>query len=281
MLKTIEKICEDVILYNGKSITLLIFLAALIFLWFFEKNKCVRTALIYLSIAELIIFACPIYAWIGMKIDEAIYYRVFWALPVGILVCYALVLFVSHFDTFGKKAVVAVMAVLLIGLNGRLVYTNSLHFRSSNAYHIPAQVIELADALKLDNYKPIAVLPAELLPFFRQYSADVFTPYGRNMIEPQWNFKSELYDAMEGNPQEYDAAKVAECARNENCAYVVLSSAKQIKGSMEEQNYFLLNFVQGYFIYMDCNYYEIYKERNLLDADVIERKEAVSAQPQA
>ncbi len=278
MLKTIEKVLEDVILYNGKSITLLLFLAALIFLWFFEKNKSIRTVLVYLSVAALAIFICPLYARIGMKIDEAIYYRVFWALPVGVIVCYVLVLIISHFDTVREKAVVFVMAALLIGVNGRLVYTNSLHFRSSNACHIPTQVIELANALKLDNYRPIAVLPAELLPFFRQYSADIFTPYGRNMIEPQWDFKSELYDAMEGNPQEYDASEVARCARNEHCAYVVLSSAKQIKGSMEEQDYFLLNFVQGYFIYMDYNYYEIYKEQNLLDADVIERGEAALAQ---
>ena len=276
MLQTIGAVFEDIVLYNGKSILFLLFLAALVFLRSVEKNKGVRTVLLYLSAAEAAIFVCPLYAWVGMKIDKAIYYRVFWALPAGVLVCYALVTLMARMDTFKGRIAVFVMALAVICLNGRLVYTNSLHFRASNAYHIPSQVIDVAEALKLDNYKPIAVLPAELLPFFRQYSGDVFTPYGRNVIEPQWHFENELYDAMEGNPNEYDAAEVARCARDEHCVYVVLSSAKQINGSMEEQNYFLLNFVQGYFIYMDYNYYEVLKDQNLLDADVIERGNAAA-----
>ena len=75
---------------------------------------------------------------------------------------------------------------------------------------------------------------------------------------------------MEGDQNVYDVAEVVRCARNEQCAFVVLSSGKQMRGSMEEQGYFLFRFVQGYFIYMDYNYYWVYKEQGLLDADVIE-----------
>ena len=45
---------------------------------------------------------------------------------------------------------------------------------------------------------------------------------------------------------------------------------------MEEENYFLLDFVQGYYIYMDYDYFEYYKEQDLLDADVIEKEKAAS-----
>lgn len=162
------------------------------------------------------------------------------------------------------------MAVLVIMLNGDLVYTKSMHVKAGNAYHIPQIVIDVADALKLENYRPIAVLPAELLPFLRQYTADIFTPYGRNILEPAWTFQNELYDAMEGDRNAYDVAEVARCARNHQCAFVVLSSGKQMHGSMEEEGYFLFRFVQGYFIYMDYNYYWVFKEQGLLDADVIE-----------
>ena len=54
------------------------------------------------------------------------------------------------------------------------------------------------------------------------------------------------------------------------CAFVVLFSGKQMRGSMEEEGYFLFRFVQNYFIYMDYNYYWVYKEQGLLDEDVIE-----------
>ncbi len=263
-------VLEDVWLYNNNSFLIPLFLTALLFLWVTETDRRLRVVLLYLVVAAGVVFLCPVYAWIGMRIDADIYYRVLWSMPAGILVCYSVVRLIAHFKRRMSRALVFVMAVLLIMMNGELVYTHSLHIRSVNAYHIPQSVIDVADALKLDNYKPIAVLPAELLPFFRQYTADVFTPYGRNILEPSWTFHNELYDAMEGDRTAYDVAEVARCARNNHCAFVVLSCAKQMNGSMEEQGYFLFRFVQGYFIYMDYSYYWVWKEQGLLDADVIE-----------
>lgn len=265
-----EAVLEDVRLYNSNSLLLPLFLIALLFLWVTEKDKNLRVVLLYLVAAIGAVFVCPVYAWVGMKIDAEIYYRVLWTLPIGILVCYSAVKLMTYFKAAVSRALVFLMAILVIVMNGDLVYTNSFHIRSVNAYHIPQQVIDVADALKLDNYTPIAVLPAELLPFFRQYTADVFTPYGRNILEPSWNFQNELYNAMEGDNTTYDVEEVARCARDEHCAFVVLSCAKQMNGSMEEQGYFLFRFVQGYFIYMDYSYYWVYKEQGLLDADVIE-----------
>ena len=265
-----EAVLEDVRLYNSNSLLLPLFLIALLFLWVTEKDKNLRVVLLYLVAAIGAVFVCPVYAWVGMKIDAEIYYRVLWTLPIGILVCYSAVKLMTYFKAAVSRALVFLMAILVIVMNGDLVCTNSFHIRSVNAYHIPQQVIDVADALKLDNYTPIAVLPAELLPFFRQYTADVFTPYGRNILEPSWNFQNELYNAMEGDNTAYDVEEVARCARDEHCAFVVLSCAKQMNGSMEEQGYFLFRYVQGYFIYMDYSYYWVYKEQGLLDADVIE-----------
>lgn len=270
LVSVMKAVAEDVVLYNNKSFLLPLFLIALLFLWVSEGDREIRVVLLYLAAVLGAVFLCPVYAWVGMKIDADIYYRVLWSLPAGILVCYSAVRLMAHFRASVSKALVLVLSVLAIMMNGRLVYTNSFHIRSVNAYHIPQQVIDVADALRLDNYKPIAVLPVELLPFFRQYTADVFTPYGRNILEPAWTFQDDLYDAMEGDRTAYDVAEVARCARDHHCAFVVLSCAKQMNGSMEEQGYFLFRFVQGYFIYMDYNYYWVYKEQGLLDADVIE-----------
>lgn len=267
---SVKTVLEDIILYNNKSFLVPLFLIALLFLWVTERDRRLRVVLVYLVTALGVVFVCPLYAWVGMKIDAEIYYRVLWSLPIGVLVCYSTVKLMLRFRSIISRGIVFVLVLIVICLNGDLVYTKTLHFKSVNAYHMPQQVIDVAEALKLENYKPIAVLPAELLPFFRQYTADVFTPYGRNILEPAWNFSNELYDAMEGDSAYYDAAEVSRCARNEHCVYVVLSCAKQIRGSMEELNYFLLDFVQGYYIYMDYNYYEVLKEQALLDADVLE-----------
>lgn len=262
-------VLEDILLYNNNSFLVPLFLIALLFLWVTEQKKRLRVALVYIVTALGVVFVFPLYAWAGIRIDAEIYYRVLWALPMGILVCYSAVKLMMRFQGIIGRGLVFVLALLVICINGDLVYTKTLHFKSVNAYHMPQQVIDVAEALKLDNYTPIAVMPAELLPFFRQYTADVFTPYGRNILEPAWSFSNELYDAMEGDKAYYDAVEVARCAREEHCAYVVLSCAKQIRGGMEEQNYFLLDFVQGYYIYMDYHYYDVYKEQGLLDADVL------------
>ncbi len=273
MRSAMNTIIEDVILYNNNSFLVPLFLIALLLLWMMEKDRKLRVALVYLVTGVAVIFLCPLYAWIGMRIDEDVYYRVLWSLPMGILVCYSAVKLMTRWKTLLSKGLVFILTILLIMMNGKFVYANTLHFKSVNLYHIPQQVIDVADALKLDNYRPIAVLPAELLPFFRQYTADIYTPYGRNILEPAWTFQNELYDAMEGNNAFYDVQEVARCARDEHCAFVVLSCAKQMQGSMEEQGYFLFRFVQGYYIYMDYTYYQVYKEQGLLDADVIEAGE--------
>lgn len=270
LVSVMETVIEDIILYNNNSFLMLLFLIALFFLWLLERDRKLRTVLVYLVASIVLVFICPLYAWAGMKVDGEIYYRVIWSLPIAILVCYSATKLMIRCKWLIAKVMVFFLTVAAIVLNGRLVYTNTLHFKASNAYHIPQQVIDVADALILENYKPVAVLPAELLPFFRQYTAQVYTPYGRNMLEPAWSFSNELYDAMEGDRTAYDLAEVARCARNERCAFVVLSCAKQMKGSMEEEGYFLLDFVQGYYIYMDYNYYQVYKEQGLLDEDVLE-----------
>lgn len=258
---------EDIVLYNNNRFLILLFLAALIFLWITERDKRIKTVLVYFVTAITVVFCCPLYAWIGMKVDAEIYYRVFWSIPIGILVCYSAVRAVSHFKKRISRVLVCILTVLVICMNGKFYFTNTLHFKAVNAYHMPQVVIDVADALKMEKYKPIAAIPAELLPFIRQYSADIFTPYGRNIVETQWNFSNALYDAMEA--QEYDAGEIAQCAREEHCTYVVLSSIKPMEGSMEEQNYIYKGLVSGYYIYMDYNYYAVLRDQDLLDEEDI------------
>lgn len=258
---------EDLCLYNNESFLLPLFLLALIVLWIVERDRRIRTVLLYLSVALVAVFFCPLYAWIGQKMDEEIYYRVYWTLPIGLLFCYGGVRLLIRMKKTVSRILVGILIVLVICMNGKFVYKNTLHFKASNAYHIPQMVIDVADAVSMEKYKPIAVFPAELLPFLRQYTGDIFTPYGRNIIVERWNFSNALYDAMEA--EVYDAEEIAVQARNEHCAFVVLSSAKEMRGSMEEQNYFLKDFVAGYYIYMDYNYYNVYLEQGLLDEDML------------
>lgn len=263
MKETLSSLAETIILYNNNSFLIALFMIALVLLYITEKDKSVRLIFAYFITTVTIIFVCPLYAWLGMQIDSDIYYRVFWTLPVGVLVCYGAVRVFGRFQRTISKVLVVMLTVIVICVNGKFVYTNTLHFRATNAYHIPQVVIDVMDSLKLEIVTPTAAIPAELLPFIRQYSADVYTPYGRNIVETQWNFSNELYDAMEA--ETYNAEEIARCAKAEGCTFVVLSSIKSIEGSMEEQNYFLKDFVGGYYIYMDYGFYEAYLDYGWID----------------
>lgn len=263
MKETMAAVFEDIALYNNDSILMVLFFAVLIGLWITEKNKKLKTVLVYLSVALIFTFLNPVYAWVAMKVDQEAYYRVWWALPMGLVVCYGVVKTVSHFKKMISKILVIVLAVLVIVTNGKFVYTNTIYFKSSNAYHLPQMAIDVAEALRMDNYNPKAVLPAELLSFVRQYTAEIIMPYGRNILVSRWGFSSPLYDCMEA--EVYVAEDIAKYAREETCVYVVLSSIKPMEGNMEDYHYTLKGLVSGYYIYMDDYCYEALKEQGYVE----------------
>ena len=127
LMAVTKAVAEDVLLYNGDSFLIPLFLIALLFLWVTEKDRKVRVVLLYLVAALVVVFLCPVYAWIGMKIDQDVYYRVLWSLPVGVLVCYSAVRLMTRFRLLVSKALVFVMAVLIFILQGDLVYTKTLY----------------------------------------------------------------------------------------------------------------------------------------------------------
>ena len=269
-MDTVKVLWGQISAYNGQTCYVVLFLAALLFLWFTEKDRTSRVVFVYLTPVLMALFVCPLFTWVAMHFfmkgeDVLIYYRVFWYIPVGIVVCLASVRILSRMKTVFRKVAVGVAIAAIICLNGKLVYTNTFYTEATNLYHIPQNAIDVAEIIRMDKYWPKAVCPSELLMFIRQYTAEIYMPYGRNMVEAQWNFSSELYDAMEA--EEYDTEKIADLARNNHCPIVVLGNYKPMVGDMIDQNYLLLGTTQFYYVYLDRNYYEIYKEQNLLDDD--------------
>ena len=66
-----KAVAEDVLLYNGDSFLIPLFLIALLFLWVTEKDRKVRVVLLYQVAALGVVLLSPVYSRIGMKIDNA------------------------------------------------------------------------------------------------------------------------------------------------------------------------------------------------------------------
>lgn len=262
MKDMIHVIIEDLISYNGKSALLFLYFVALVIVWRLEKQKRIRSIFVLLGIATFLVFINPVFAWVGTRVDLEIYYRMLWTLPIGLVVCYAMVLVFERVSRIWSKIIIFALCMAIIVANGKYVYKNTIHFKASNPYHIPNVVIHVADALELDNMQPTVIMPAELLPFIKEYSGELRMPYGRNMLESAWTFSEPLYDAMES--EKYDIAQIAQYAKQWQCFYVVLSCAKEQIGDMKDYNYAYVDFIDGYYIYMDREIYQEYSRLGMI-----------------
>ena len=99
-------------LYGGNMSLMLLFVASLIYLWITDKNKGRKAVLVYTSVSVLGLFFFPLFSYFVINImgEEEIYYRLLWALPMGIVIAYAAVKFLSAIK---KKWLQAILLLFL------------------------------------------------------------------------------------------------------------------------------------------------------------------------
>ncbi len=239
MLETFQK-------YSGSGLMLSWFLVALVYLLFCEKKKTNRILLVYVPIVTLLIFFNPLFFhFFSSLTEEAIYFRILWLLPVTVVIGYAAV---QIYNTLGGwiKVCFGGMAVFLIVISGRLVYTNPLFEKAENMYHVPREVVEICEAIEIEGREVMAAFPSEFVLYVRQYSPTVCMPYGREVVMGAYN---DLYELLQQDTIMVE--KLEDCARQYGCHYVILSEEKVLLGDMEEYNYEMFVQVGKYVIYKD------------------------------
>lgn len=239
--------------YMGTGITVILFLAAELYLFLTEKNKNKRVVFIYVPAGILLLFFCPFFASVVLRFTEdEIYYRMLWLTPMVPVLAYAGVRLAA--GQRGKKRAAAVLALSVVGiLAGSLVYRSPFFSRAENKYHIPDAVPDLCEVIEVEGREVRAAFPMELLQYVRQYSAYVCMPYGREVLIDRWNMGSELYDLLQAEP--LDVARIVPLAREAECHYLIFSEDKKLDGSFEEYQYSLFDRIDGYVIYVDDTLY--------------------------
>ena len=85
--------------YCGTGMMVGLFLVSLIYLFFKEKNKANRLLFVYVPTVTLLIYFCPLWAWVVYRvIGEDLYWRFLWLLPVVPVIAYAAVKAVQMLD---------------------------------------------------------------------------------------------------------------------------------------------------------------------------------------
>ncbi len=232
--------------YMGTGLITIWFLAALLFLFLAEGRKNRRILFLYTPVIVLLFFFNPLFAEFFDKMaDKATYFRVCWLLPITVVIAYATVLVVSRLK--GKKAVfAAVLCLCLIGVSGKLVYSNPLYSRAENIYHVPSSVVDICDAIEVPGREVMAAFPPELILYVRQYSTLVCMPYGRQVLMGGYD---EIYDLMKA--EEIDLEQLVPLTRERLCHFIVLRQDSVIIGEPEEYGWELFYSKEGYDVWRD------------------------------
>lgn len=236
-------------LYTGLKPLFALSLLMWLFLLVTEKNKRVRIILVYAPVLTLALFLFPVSrkAFVAAGLDGETYYRVLWAIPMGVIFCYgACRLFAEH------RGIGLLAAGALVVVCGSCVYQSPYITRAENLYHIPDTVVKICDRIGSgdSDIRVSAVMPTELIHFVRQYDASINMPYGREMLVERWEYYNAVYEAMEG-AEVVNMEKLLEVTRQEGCQYLVMGQGKETDVDPAESGLVLIDEIDGYRIYQD------------------------------
>lgn len=164
--------------YFGSSIMMMM-LYGIALIWIVIQHKYYRRIIgIPAVILAVIIFNPWFYTKIWQKLMGYGYWRAFWLFPVAIIIPTAVVL-VTRKNKY--HILFVVILALLVVCNGKNVYKKGMFYQdTNNAFKLPQEAIDVADALLQLNEEPRAVVCDELYCYIRQYKSEIKLMYGRD-----------------------------------------------------------------------------------------------------
>lgn len=237
--------------YSGHGMIMTLFLLALVYLWFEEKDRERRRVFVNLPIGILLLFFCPVVVFFLEKLsEEDVYWRMLWSLPILVVISYTAILLIRKYE--GIKRYLAIGGtIMVIVLSGNYLYNNPGFVKADNVRHIPAEVVELCDAMKVEGREVRACFPEEMLIYVPQYTAYVHMPYGREMfLRPDGSIISDdLYELMEA--KEVDVKELSKELRENSCHFVVVRKSMKQKERLEKEAWSKYYESEGYIVYLD------------------------------
>ncbi len=235
--------------YMGSGFLLIAFFAALLYLGFREKSVRKRILMVYVPEMILLLFFLPITRklFAGILGEGDTYYRILWMIPMAVITCYAMVRMMGSHIRVGL-----VIGSVMIALMGKWVYANPNVMKAQNLYHLPQHVIDIVDVIAPNEGEPRvrAAFPSELVHFVRQYNTDILLAFGREMVEPQWDYYHPVYEVME-KPEVIKAKELLTATRQQECVYIVLHEARAIDTELTAFGVEEIKRISGYIIYKD------------------------------
>ena len=240
-----ENIIDIFKAYNGTGYYCILFIAALIYLWFSEEDKSIRAILVIAPTIIQILFFVPYFYMLYNMLDEGTYYRILWLLSMTLVIAYAGCKVIGDNTKMG----LFIMSMILI-ISGSLVYTSVNMSRAENLYHLPAEAVTVCDMVMPEEggERVWVAFPPDMVHYVRQYSTEIQMPYGRESIVESWlREENDMYNLY--LKQLMPADELAEMAERYYCNYVVLERERQVDGRLEDYGMSLVGETDNYLVY--------------------------------
>jgi len=237
--------------YAGSGLYMVFLYLSLIYISVTERSQGRKNLLFYYPILVATVIFNPFLGHVIISIIEAqVYWRMFWILPITIVIAYVAASFISNISKRTEKIFVACALVAVLIMGGKFIYTSTNFSPADNWYKLPTQTIEVCEILRKDCDGIIrVVVPDEFTVSLRQYDADIQMVYGRTGVDNTGNRNAsfDLYgltletvlneDLMSKEMREFD------------CNYLVLNKGTVISAQFEDYGYQLVSSTDFYDVY--------------------------------
>ena len=167
--------------YSGTGFYFVLLFVALIYVFIVEKDKNKRSFLFYFSCLVFLIIINPIFNKLVDKfLNKNVYQRLFWMLPMGIVIVYVGTDIIKRVENKWRKIIVSIMLISVIIFSGKLMYTEQNYTKVNNLFKFPdeaVEVIDLMSSIDLENKK--AMVSTDLVAYVRQKDASIKLAYPR------------------------------------------------------------------------------------------------------
>ncbi len=247
--------------YCGVSVNLTLVYLAFFHLFFsLGKNTDKRKQdkfLLWLGVVLVAVIVFPVSAWVIMKycVESGVYRRMFWMIPVPLLVGYVGARIVAGESTKWRKFFTGALLTGIIVVTGVRLYTPQNFTKASNPYKLMPGVISVCDVIQADaaaqGIEDVGVFATnDLIIQIRQYDASIRMPYGRDMLNGEagvTRLAKRVYQALNG--EQLNAQALAFDAKKGNYQYLVTWSDEALVSPLSDAGYELIGDVGGYFVY--------------------------------
>lgn len=229
---------------KGTGMYFALFFVSIIYIFLKEKDKNKKIIFGYFPLIVLLVILNPIFnKIIDRFINQNVYFRMFWLLPIGFEIVYVAVDIIQGLEQKIKKIFMLIAIILIIISSGKFIYTEENYIKVHNLYKIPDQakwVITIISEDTLENKK--VMLPESLVPYIRQVNSNIELAYPRQPYGYESN--DLLRELHNGNVQ-----FVTEMSKEKKCNYIVFENSVELTDDITNYGYELLGQTYSYDVY--------------------------------